>query len=256
MKSFLRDTWHTFRRHMHASLREPVWIFFSMIQPLIWLVLYTQLFKDMTLMPGFPTDNYLQFFAPGLIVMLAVFSSPYSGFGLLGDINSGMLEKMLVTPVNRYALILGDVLSSTATLAMQALAVFSLSFLMGARVATGLGGVILTITIVSLLGISLASLSNALVIATKKEEPLVVVASLITLPLMFLSSVMLPNDFAPEWIKTAMKFNPVNYAIEAVRPLFLSGYDLLALSIGLLILGILALLALIIASVAFRKFAD
>ncbi|MEM3627179.1 MAG: ABC transporter permease [Candidatus Bathyarchaeia archaeon] len=256
MTTLLQDTWHTFKRHMRASLREPVWIFFSMIQPLIWLVLYTQLFKDMTLMPGFPTDNYLQFFAPGLIVMLAVFSSPYSGFGFLGDINSGMLEKMLATPVSRYALILGDVLSSTTTLAMQALAVFSLSFLMGARVATGLGGVILTIIIVSLLGVGLASLSNALVIATKKEEPLVVAASLITLPLMFLSSVMLPNDFAPEWIQIAMKFNPVNYAIEAVRPLFLIGYDLQVLSIGLLILGIFALLALIISTVTFRKFAD
>jgi len=252
----LHDIWSTYVRHARASLREPVWMFFSMIQPLIWLVLFTQLFKDITLMPGFPTDTYLQFFVPGLIVMLAVFSPAYSGFEMLSDIYHGVLEKMLVTPVNRYALIIGSAIDWALQLAMQVFIVFGIAYIMGARIATGFGGIVLTITLVILLGLGFFGLSNALVLATKKEEPLVVIANLMTMPLMFLSSIMIPSQFAPEWVRTAMKLNPVNYAVEAARPLFLDGYDWPQIVISLAVLGVFALIGIILATLTLRKFGD
>lgn len=254
--SFLRDTWYTLGRHIRADLREPVWIFFGMTQPLIWLLLFTQLFKDVVMMPGFPTDSYLQFFTPGLVVMLAVFGAAYSGFEVLGDIHHGVLEKMLVTPVSRYALILGAALDWAIGLSMQVLVVFGIAYLMGVHVVTGLGGLLLIVVIVSLLGLGFFGLSNALVLATKKETPLVVIANLMTMPLMFLSSVMMSSQLAPDWLRTAMKFNPVNYAVEAVRPLVISGYDWSAILSGVFVLGAFAFLGVTIATLAFRKFGE
>jgi len=252
----LRDIWFTYVRYARASLHEPVWVFFGMIQPLTWLVLFTQLFEDITLMPGFPADSYLQFFVPGLVVMLAVFSSAYSGFEVLSDVYHGVLEKTLVTPVNRYALIIGSAIDWATQLAMQVLIVFGIAYLMGANVATGLGGILLTVVIVVSLGLGFFGLSNALVLATKKEEPLVVIANLMTMPLMFLSSIMMPSQFAPEWVRTAMNFNPVNYAVEAARPLFLSGYDWPKILTGLTVLGVFALTGVVTATFALRKFGD
>jgi len=253
---FLHDVWYTFLRHLRDDLREPVWMFFGMIQPLIWLLLFTQLFENITLTPGFPTDSYLEFFTPGLIVMLAVFGPVYAGFEVLSDIYHRVLEKVLVTPVNRYALIIGSAVNWALGLTLRVFIVFGIAYVMGVKVVSGLGGVLLTVVIVTLLGLGFFGLSNALVLATKRETPLVVTANLTTLPLMFLSSVMAPNEFVPEWVRIAMKFNPVNYAVEAVRPLFLSGYDWLRILASLTVLGAFAIIGITIAAFSLRRFGE
>jgi len=250
------DVWWTYVRHTRASLRQPVWMFFSMIQPMIWLVLFTQLFASVASVPGFPAEVYLQFFVPGLIVMLAVFSPAYSGFEMLSDIYHGVLEKVLVTPVNRYALIVGAAIDWAVQLAGQVLIVFGLSYFMGVRVATGLLGVLLTIMLVVLLGLGFFGLSNALVLVTRREEPLVVVGNLMTLPLMFLSSVMMPSQLAPGWMRVAMMFNPVNWAVEAVRPLFFGWYSWPQILASLMVLGVFAVVGVSLASLALRRFGD
>ncbi len=251
---FLSDVWFTLARRFRIGLREPVWIFFSLAQPLIWLLLFTQLFKNLALMPGFPTSEYLLFFAPGLIVMMAVFSSAYTGFDILQDIQFGVVDKMLITPANRYALIIGNILNALTSLTIQILIIFIMVYIMGVSVATGAAGIILTLVIVWLIGLAFCSLSYALVIATRSQTALVVIANLLSLPLMFLSSVMMPAELVPDWVQTAMMFNPVNYSVEAVRPLFVSGYDWSSYGMGLLVLGIFAAVGVVTAVLAFRNF--
>lgn len=251
---FASDIWYTFARRFRNGLREPIWIFFSLTQPLIWLLLFTQLFKNLSLMPGFPTSEYLLFFAPGLIVMMAVFSSAYTGFDILQDIQFGVVDKMLITPANRYAMIIGNILNAIVSMTIQILIIFAMVYIMGVSVATGAGGIILTLVIVWLIGIAFCSLSYALIIATRSQTALVVIANLLSLPLMFLSSAMMPAELAPDWVGTAMMFNPVNYAVEAVRPLFISGYDWGAMGMGLLVLGVFAVVGVVTAVLAFRNF--
>jgi ABC-2 type transport system permease protein len=251
---FASDVWYTLARRFRNGLREPIWIFFSLTQPLIWLLLFTQLFKNISLMPGFPTSGYLLFFAPGLIVMMAVFSSAYTGFDILQDIQFGVVDKMLITPANRYALIIGNILNALISMTIQILIIFGMVYILGVSVATGAGGILLTLVIVWLIGLAFCSLSYALIIATRSQTALVVIANLLSLPLMFLSSAMMPAELAPDWVSTAMKFNPVNYAIEAVRPLFVSGYDWGSYGMGLLVLGIFAVVGVVTAVLAFRNF--
>jgi ABC-2 type transport system permease protein len=251
---FVRDVWYTLVRRFRGDLRQPVWLFFSLTQPLIWLLLFTQLFKNIAMMPGFPTDEYVLFFAPGLIVMLVVFSSAYTGFDIIEDIDYGVLDKMLVTPANRYAIILGNILNAIVSMTIQVLIIFGIATLMGVSVATGVSGILLTIAIVWLTSLAFSGLSYALVIATRSHTALVVISNMLTLPLMFLSSAMMPKDLVPGWVNTAMKFNPVNYAVEAVRPLFVSGYDWEPYLIALAVLGAFACVGVSTAVLAFRGF--
>lgn len=251
---FASDVWYTLARRFRNGLREPIWIFFSLAQPLIWLLLFTQLFKNLALMPGFPTSEYLLFFAPGLIVMMAVFSSAYTGFDILQDIQFGVVDKMLITPANRYAMIIGNILNAIASMTIQVLIIFAMVYAMGVSVTTGAGGIVLTLVIVWLIGLAFCGLSYALVIATRSQTALVVIANLLSLPLMFLSSAMMPAELVPDWVQTAMMFNPVNYAVEAVRPLFVSGYDWGAMGMGLLVLGVFAAVGVVTAVLAFRNF--
>jgi len=186
--------------------------------------------------------------------MLAVFNANALAFRMLNDINYGVLEKMIATPVNRYSLIVGGLLYIAVTWVLQVIIVLIVSLLMGAGVATGVAGVLLTFVIVSMLGIGLTGLVAALAVTMKRPEPVVLIANLITLPLMFLSSILIPAYLTPSWIQTAMKFNPVNYAILAVRPMFLTGFDWMAIVQALIVCGAFALVAVVVETAAFRRF--
>lgn len=230
----------------------PVWIFMNLIQPIIWLVLFSQLFESLGNMPGFPTGSYLQFFAPGVVVMTALFGSAWSGMGLIREIDTGILTKMLATPVSRVSIILSKVLATVVPLVVQVLIIFLIAWIMGASPATGAGGILLSIFFVILMGLGLAGLSHALAILFQKAEPLIAVVSFLTLPLMFLSSSMMPIQMLPDWIDTARRFNPIDYTVESVRTLFISGYDWHLLIVNMVILAIFAAVMIILATMMFR----
>jgi len=202
----------------------PVWIMINLIQPIIWLVLFTQVFKSLSQMPGLGGVSYLQFFAPGVVVMTVMFGSAWSGMGMLQDIDMGILSKMMATPVTRVSIILSRVIASMAVLLIQALIILTIAVIMGVDIATGAGGVLLTIVLVCLLGLGFASFSNGLALLLRRPEPLIGIINFAALPMMFLSSTMLPADMLPGWLDTVRHFNPVDYAVVGVRGLVLEGY--------------------------------
>jgi ABC-2 type transport system permease protein len=222
--NLLVDTWFQIGRHLRTQLRIPVFIFISLVQPIIWLVLFTQVFKSLSIMPGLGTSSYLQFFAPGVVVMTVMFGSAWAGFGMLRDIDMGILSKMMATPVTRASIIMSRVIASMVVLIIQALIIFIIAVIMGVDLATGVPGILITIFLICLLGLGFAAFSNGLALLFKREEPLMGVITMATLPIMFLSSTMMPADLLPGWLDTARHFNPLDYAVVGVRGLVLHGY--------------------------------
>ena len=219
------DTWFLFLRHIKVSLRNPVWLFVNLSQPLVWLVIFSRVFENLVNLPGFTSESYLQFFAPGVIIMTVLFGSAWTGMNIIQDMDLGILDKMLASPVSRVSIVLGRVLGSVGTLMGQALLIFFIAWLMGVNIATGVPGVILTLLIVLMLGLGVSGLSYAMAIMLRKPDPLIALISFISLPLMFLSSSMMPSDLLPGWIRTAKTFNPVSHAVDSVRSLVLVGYE-------------------------------
>ena len=232
------DTWYLFMRHIRISLRTPIWLFVNLIQPVVWLVLFSRVFESLVDLPGFTADSYLQFFAPGGIIMTVVFGSAWTGMNMIQDMDLGILDKMLASPVSRVSIVLGRVFGSVATLAVQALLIFLIAWIMGGKVTTGFPGVFLTMVIVVLLGLAFAGLSNGLAVLMKRPDPLIAFISFMTLPVMFLSSAMMPADLLPGWMQTAKTFNPVSHAVESVRSLVIDGYQWEVILPDLLILGV------------------
>lgn len=222
--NLLADTWFQTIRHLKTQIRIPVYIFISLVQPIIWLALFTQVFKSLSNLPGLGTGSYLQFFLPGVVVMTVLFGSAWAGFGMLHDIDMGILSKMLATPVTRASILMSRVIASMAVLIIQAIMIFIIGVIMGVDLATGAPGVLFTIFLISLLGLGFAAFSNGLALLFKREEPLIGVISMATLPITFLSSAMMPPDLLPGWLDTARRFNPVDYAVVGVRDLVLHGY--------------------------------
>lgn len=217
MTGVLVDTWHLFAKHLRITWRTPIWALFNVIQPLIWLLIFGQLFRSMAQLPGFPAARYMDFFLPGALIMTVLFGSFWAGVSLLREINWGTVDKMLVTPVSRGAIVFSRVLHAAATVLIQCLLILGAGLLVGARMGWDPLGLLLAFGVLLLLGMGFAALSNGLAMALQREEPLVVMGNLMTLPLMFFSSAMVPQAFMPHWIQTLATVNPVEYAVRVVR---------------------------------------
>ena len=97
--SYFADTFHLLQRHIRNTIRIPVWIFVTLTQPIIWLALYGQLFSRVVDIPGFESNSYIEYLTPGVVIMTALFGSAWAGMGLLEDLNDGVVDRMLATPV-------------------------------------------------------------------------------------------------------------------------------------------------------------
>src|SRR4051794_22532334 len=247
----LRQTHQIFLRNARVMLRQPAFVVITLVQPLIWLLLFGALFKAVTKIPGFHGGSYLNYLTPGVVVMLAVSSAGWTGMGFIEDINSGVMDRMLAAPVWRGALNLGSVAQAVIQVLIQTLLIVLLSLLLGADYATGVGGVLILMLVASLLAAAFASFSNGLGVLTRQRESLIGAVTLVLLPLTFLSSALMQQSLAPDWIGTVAKFNPVDWAVAAGRSAAMEQIDwgLVASRVGLL-----AALVLVSAWFATRAF--
>jgi len=210
----VRQSWQVSLRYFRVLARQPAFLLITIFQPLIWLLLFGALFKSVTQIPGFGgTEDYLDYLTPGIVVMLAVSSAGWTGMGFIEDINSGVMDRMLVTPAWRGAFNLGSVAQCVVSVVLQTLLIIGLALLLGADVAHA--GVL--ILVAALLAAAFASLSNGLGVLTRQRESLIGAVSLLLLPLTFLSSALMQLSLAPGWIETVALFNPVDWAAVAAR---------------------------------------
>lgn len=250
------DTWHLFRKYVIISMRMPLWSLFSLIQPLIWLFIFGALFKSFADLPGFPADSYIDYFLPGVLIMTVLFGSSWAGVSLLREISAGTVDKMLVSPASRASIVLSRVLHAAVQVVVQSFIVLLAAWLMGANTSWNPLHVIGAMLVVLLLGIAFASLSNGLAIMLQREEPLVIMGNIMTLPLMFFSTAMVPKDFMPEWIQYAALVNPIEYAVSAVRAILVGETDLSAFAQGAAVMVVFAAATLAWAISAFKASRD
>src|SRR5262245_50440730 len=157
----LRHTWQVALRYFRAILRQPAWVGISLVQPVIWLLLFCAPFKSTAEIPGFTSSSYIEFLTPGVVIMLAISTAGWVGMGFIDDINRGTMDRMLVSPIWRGALNLGSVAQSVLTIVVQSLIVIGLSLAVGARFENGLPGVAVLVAVAALLGGVFASLSRS-----------------------------------------------------------------------------------------------
>jgi ABC-2 type transport system permease protein len=249
-----RQTLLVSMRGIRVLIRQPAYLGITLTQPIIWLLLFGALFKAVTQIPGFHGGSYIDFLTPGIVVMLAITSAGWTGMGFIEDINGGVMDRMLATPVWRGALNTGSVIYAVLTIVIQSALIVLLALALGADYKGGVGGVLILVVLAGLLGAAFASLSNGLAVLTRQRETLIGAVSAVVLPLTFLSSALMQQSLVPAWIRTVAKFNPVNWAVEAGRSAAMEKIDwgLLASRFGLL--AALALLCGVFATRAFSVY--
>lgn len=206
-------------RALRTLARQPAYAAMTIIQPVIWLLLFGQLFKSVVHVPGFTTASgtYLEFITPGVIVMTALFSSGWAGTVYIEDMNRGVMDRLLASPVRRGAMMIGTLAYQGLTTTIQTLIVFGIACAAGARFPGAAAGIPVTVVSAVLIAVIIASLSNALALLLRQQEALIGISQFIVLPLQFLSSAIMYIRLAPAWVQHVARFNPVDWAVVASR---------------------------------------
>lgn len=240
-------------RGLRTLFRQPAYAAITLVQPVIWLLLFGQLFKAVVDIPGFDTqaNGYLAFITPGVITMTALFSSGWAGTGYIEDMNRGVMDRLLASPVRRGALMIGSLAYQALTTLLQTLIVFAIAYAAGARFAGWAVGIPITVLAAMLISAVIASFSNAIALQVRQQEALIGISQFVVLPLQFLSSALMDTELAPAWVRHVARYNPVDWAVVASREA-LSGDPHWGAVLPRL--GLLALLVLAMSWLATRAF--
>jgi len=222
--SFLGDVWVNFKRWNLKALRNPFVVIVSLVQPVIFLVLFTQVFGQVAtgaINRGPAAIDYTTYLVPAIAIQVSLIAGSSSGIGLVNDIETGMFEKVLASPMNRTAVFVGKTAAELLRIVVQIGIILVLGVLLGANVATGVLGALAIMGVGVLFSLWFVSLSNTLAVITKDQESTIIAANLIQFPLLFVSSAFLPLAVLPGWIQTVAKFNPITYGVDAARAIML-----------------------------------
>ncbi|MEU8763053.1 ABC transporter permease [Streptomyces sp. NPDC048659] len=244
----VHDTAVLFARYARQTLRSPFQIFFGVLMPLLYLLLFGPL---LTGLPLGRTGDSWQVLVPGLLLQLGLFGASFAGFAVIMEKNWGVLERLRVTPVSRLALLLGRVLRDAALFVFQAVLLVLAALLMGLRAP--LAGILIGFAFVALLTFALASLSYALALKLRSPQEFGPAINTLAVPSMLLSGLMLPMTLAPGWLDALSHLMPFRYLVDAVRDAYVGRYATATMLYGVLVAVGFTVLAVTVGTRTFRR---
>jgi len=239
------------KRSIEACLRNPVFLFMGVATPIIYLALFTPLLNTLILNGGLHTDNVMSLFIPGMLPIIAFSTGIFTGFGMIDEIRSGVIERFRVTPARRFSILSGPVLFDTLTVFFQSLFFIIIALPFGFR-ANFLGLIILFL-LLALLSCTTSSFGNALALIVKNEDRYAPIVHGINLPVLLLSGTLLPMSLAPRWLNILAHFNPVYYVVEASRLLAKGEIFSMNVLYAFLVLICFTLISMVWATNIFKK---
>lgn len=214
----LAGTGSVFTRELRSKIRTPWPYVESLADPVLLLVLFGPLLAGLGRIPGMPAGDTLQWFAPGILVLMAFSTSAFIGAGLQEERQLGSLERMLVTPLPRVALLAGRVLRVVVTVLIQAVVVVLATIPFGLDVS--LLGALVALVQLGMFAAALGIASLAVGLMLKDAYAFWGVVTLFYTPIIVSSGVLLPMEVAPSWLYAISRVNPLAHTVETQRLLF------------------------------------
>jgi len=238
----MKGIWYYMERDMIKWIRGKLSVVSMLVMPAAWLI-----FVGLALPVNF-TGNYLDFITPGILVM-TMLSSGLSGGGLLMfDKVLGFLNKFLAMPSPREDILFGKIVFITIRGVIQATIILIISILIGATIHSVIQyGMIYLILV--LFGVLIAALATTIALYIGDHDTLAAVTAMITMPLFFTSSALMPYSVMPAWLRSIALVNPLSFAIDAVRAIGTGIVPLL--QIGLL--SILSVVVILVCIHVYRR---
>ncbi len=231
-----------FVRDMRRWIRGRFNVWSALIMPAAWLV-----FVGLALPTKF-TDHYLDFIAPGILVLTMLSAGMQGGSSLIFDKILGFLNKFLALPSPREAILFGKILFITVRGLLQASVIMVLAVLLGATIFTP-AMIAFAYGVLFIFGVLLSAFSTAIALYVEDHDGYAAINALLSMPLFFTSSALMPYSVMPPWLRTIAQYNPVSFAIDLIRS-FAAPPVLWASLVGLVAV---ALLMVALSSFLFRR---
>jgi ABC-2 type transport system permease protein len=242
------QVWAMASRSVIRLIRQPALVIPSVIFPLFLLGVNAGGLNAATNIPGFPTDSYLTFAIGFTFIQAAIFSTMGAGQSLAQDIENGFFSRLVLTPMRPSALMAGQLAGLILMGQFQALLYLAVGLVAGADFAAGVGGYFVLAALVSVISIGFGGIGLIMAIRTGSGEAVQGMFPLMFV-LLFFSSMTLPrNLIEQDWYRFLATINPVSYLIEAIRSLFITGWDGEALALGFGIAGVVAVFSIVFAA--------
>ncbi len=232
-------------------LHDPTELITRAVQPILWLGIFGEALSKVR---AIPTGNYtyLQFITPGILTQSVVFVAIFYGLSVIWERDTGILQKILVTPTPRLALVWGKMISAGVRGLAQAIIIFIFAFIL--RVNLNMTWIsIIGVIIIVMLGASFfTGLSMIIASIVKTRERFMGIGQVITLPLFFASNAIYPIAIMPEWLQIVAKVNPLSYMVDGLRALIVSG-NLASLPADIFILAIVTFFISLLSAYMYPK---
>ena len=226
-------------RTWRKTIRRPVALTFSFFQPVLWMLLFGFLFHRFEVGPEARGASYLDFLVPGISAMTVLFGASQSGIGLIRDLQTGFLSRLLRTPAGPATLLGGKILADVVRVQCQALVIILIGRLVGATLHLDLSTVFASLVVLGLFAIAMTCVSCVVALISRAQESMAAFVHLVNMPLLFTSSALVPARQMPDWLAAAARFNPLTLAVDACRGALVFG-DFSALPRAVAWLGLLA----------------
>ena len=230
-----------FRRKLLETLRQPVWIITGLTSPLLYLALFEPLLRSVAGGSGLPAGRVLDVFVPGILTLLAFGAGMGAGWAVIWELDSGVIERLRVTPASRFALLLGTVLRDATMFVAPGVVVIGIAI--GFGFTAHWAGLALMFVLLALFTAACSATSSALGIRLKQIGSLAAVVTGVQLPLTLLAGILLPLSLGPDWLRVLGHLNPMYYTVEAARDLSAGTISTTAVGTGFLVTVAAAVLA-------------
>jgi len=214
----LSDTYTIFWREMKRYRKSRSGVLIRLIQPAIWIIVIGNTFastRPLIQSVGF-NGSYIEFMAPGVIMLTAIFTSIFGGVNTLWDRRYGFMNKALTSPISRSSIALGKMLAISLISALQSSLILGIAIALGVSI-TNLLMVIPIMLIVIAFSLGFSGISVIVAATSKSQETFWGVINFLGMPLFMLSPALFPLELLPNWLAFVAKLNPVTYSVLLIR---------------------------------------
>ncbi|QUC64012.1 ABC transporter permease [Nitrosopumilus sp. K4] len=218
MNTLISDTYTIFWRELKRYKKSRSGVLIRLIQPAIWIIVIGNTFagtQPLIQAVGFE-GQYIEFMAPGVIILTAIFTSIFGGVNTLWDRRYGFMNKALTSPISRSSIALGKMLAISLIAALQASLILGIALAIGVTFPNPIM-IAPIMAIVILFSLGFSGISVMVAATAKSQETFWGIINFLGMPLFMLSPALFPLELLPDWLASIAKLNPVTYTVLLVR---------------------------------------
>ena len=218
----ITDTLTITRRNLLVWMRVPAYIMFTVIQPVMFVLLFRYVFGGAIAVPGVK-GGYVNFLLPGIIAQTAAFATFGTAIALAQELQKGVIDRLKSMPMARSAVLAGRLVADTGRMFVTIVIVIGVGYAVGFRFQNGFGLAVAMVVLATVFGLAICCISAFTGLAIGDEESVQAFGLVWLFPLTFLSSAFVPIATMPGWLQAFANNNPVTFVVNAMRAMALGG---------------------------------